>query len=174
MSVILTAPSSFARSLFLCHPSIARVSRYKPVVPTQGFVTSATPSHRRRALQVQLRALKPAGPLSVSRTERIVSPSPSALTTSQRRPFISAFYSFGTMTIEMPTTQTDIIAQLPSRFDQAKEAGDLFFFPSTVHKHQAHGVEVCESVLCLIDIGNVCADCTCHDIRSLRSRYALR
>ena len=36
----------------------------------------------------------------------------------------------------------EIIAKLPESFDKAQEAGDLFFFPSTVHTHAEHGVDV--------------------------------
>lgn len=44
----------------------------------------------------------------------------------------------------MPSTPTEIIAQLPTGFERARESGDLLFFPSTVHKHQEFGVEVRE------------------------------
>ena len=46
----------------------------------------------------------------------------------------------------VPNTPADIIAQLQSSFDKAKESGDVLFFPSTVHKHSEFGVEVCKSV----------------------------
>ncbi|KAI0744251.1 HIT-like protein [Daedaleopsis nitida] len=35
----------------------------------------------------------------------------------------------------------EIIAKLPESFDKAREAGDLFFFQSTVHTHEEHGVD---------------------------------
>ncbi|KAI0779321.1 HIT-like protein [Fomes fomentarius] len=38
-------------------------------------------------------------------------------------------------------THKEIIAKLPESFDKAKEAGDLLFFPSTVHTHEENGVE---------------------------------
>ncbi|KAJ3558018.1 hypothetical protein NM688_g1156 [Phlebia brevispora] len=41
----------------------------------------------------------------------------------------------------MPNTHEEIIQQLPVKFEKAREAGDLFFFPSTTHKHAAHGIE---------------------------------
>ena len=39
-------------------------------------------------------------------------------------------------------THEEIIARLPEAFDKAQEAGDLYFFPSTVHKHVENDVEV--------------------------------
>ena len=165
MSAFSIAASSFACSLFRRHTSIARVSRYKPAVHSQGFVTSTTPSHR------LFRTLKPARLPSVSRTQTTVFALTPAPATIQHRQFVSALFTSRTMTIAVPTTQTDIIAQLPARFDQAKEAGDLFFFPSTVHKHLSHGVEVCEFrwPVCTgrmsFDPGYAC---------SSRSRYAPR
>lgn len=50
-----------------------------------------------------------------------------------------------TVPIKMSHTPAEIVAQLPERFDKARESGDVLFFPSTISKHQAHGVEVCES-----------------------------
>ncbi|PSS38047.1 hypothetical protein PHLCEN_2v132 [Hermanssonia centrifuga] len=41
----------------------------------------------------------------------------------------------------MSHTPAEIVAQLPERFDKARESGDVLFFPSTISKHQAHGVE---------------------------------
>ncbi|KAI0746049.1 HIT-like protein [Earliella scabrosa] len=38
-------------------------------------------------------------------------------------------------------THEDIIARLPEAFDRAQQAGDLYFFPSTVHKHVENDVE---------------------------------
>ncbi len=46
----------------------------------------------------------------------------------------------------VPNTPAEIIKQLPANFEKAKEAGDVLFFPSTIHKHSEFGVEVCESV----------------------------
>lgn len=45
-----------------------------------------------------------------------------------------------------PSTPAEIIAQLPVGFERAREAGDVLFFPSTIHKHKEFGVEVCESL----------------------------
>ncbi|KAI0339771.1 hypothetical protein BDW22DRAFT_1335536 [Trametopsis cervina] len=39
------------------------------------------------------------------------------------------------------STPAEIIAQLPAGFERAKEAGDVLFFPSTVHTHNEFGVE---------------------------------
>jgi hypothetical protein len=50
-------------------------------------------------------------------------------------------------TLPMPDTPTEIIAKLPERFTKAREEGDLLFFPSTIHKHEEFGVEVCKSIL---------------------------
>ncbi|KAK0212889.1 ATP adenylyltransferase-domain-containing protein [Desarmillaria ectypa] len=36
---------------------------------------------------------------------------------------------------------TEIIAKIPSSFDNAVNSGDLLFFPSTIHKHLEGGVE---------------------------------
>ena len=36
----------------------------------------------------------------------------------------------------------EIVARLPESFDRARASGELFFFPSTVHKHTEHGVDV--------------------------------
>ncbi len=41
----------------------------------------------------------------------------------------------------------EVISSLPGRFTRAKDAGDLFFFPSTVNTHEEHGVQV-SWVLC--------------------------
>ncbi|KAF7793886.1 hypothetical protein EIP86_005008 [Pleurotus ostreatoroseus] len=41
----------------------------------------------------------------------------------------------------MTLTPAEILERLPARFEQARESGDLLFFPSTTHKHEAHGVE---------------------------------
>ncbi|THH29206.1 hypothetical protein EUX98_g4982 [Antrodiella citrinella] len=49
------------------------------------------------------------------------------------------------MTVEqstdVPSTAQGIVSSLPERFIKAKESNDLFFFPSTVHKHLENGVE---------------------------------
>ena len=40
-------------------------------------------------------------------------------------------------------TPQEIVAKLDSKFEKARESGDLLFFPSTVHKHTDVGVDVC-------------------------------
>lgn len=40
------------------------------------------------------------------------------------------------------TSATNIIKSLDERFEAAKAAGDVLFFPSTVHRHNEGGVEV--------------------------------
>ncbi|KAJ8077213.1 bifunctional AP-4-A phosphorylase/ADP sulfurylase [Marasmius tenuissimus] len=42
----------------------------------------------------------------------------------------------------------EVIAKIPSQYEQALDAGDLFFFPSTVHTHSESGIEY-EIRLCL-------------------------
>lgn len=49
-----------------------------------------------------------------------------------------------TMTTSTQISQSEVISSLPERFTKAKDAGDLLFFPSTVHKHEEHGVQVSE------------------------------
>ena len=44
----------------------------------------------------------------------------------------------------MTLTHSEIVSSLPERFVKAREAGDLLFFPSTVHIHEEHGVQVSE------------------------------
>jgi ATP adenylyltransferase len=39
------------------------------------------------------------------------------------------------------STAAGIISQVPTQFTRAKEGGDLFFFPSTVHKHSENNVD---------------------------------
>jgi len=41
----------------------------------------------------------------------------------------------------MSLTPTKIIAKIPESFDKAQEAGDLLFFPSTIHKHSEFDVD---------------------------------
>jgi hypothetical protein len=41
----------------------------------------------------------------------------------------------------------DIITHLPGSFDKAVLEEDLFFFPSTVYKHEESNVEVRNSIL---------------------------
>lgn len=36
----------------------------------------------------------------------------------------------------------EIISKLAKNFDKARASGDLLFYPSTVYKHEEHGVEV--------------------------------
>ena len=40
------------------------------------------------------------------------------------------------------STQEEILAKLPEAFDKARASGDLLFFPSSVHTHKEHDVEV--------------------------------
>ena len=42
----------------------------------------------------------------------------------------------------MSLTPTEIIEKIPESFDKAQAAGDLLFFPSTVHKHSECDVDV--------------------------------
>lgn len=39
-------------------------------------------------------------------------------------------------------TPQEVVAKLDSQFEKARESGDLFFFPSTVHKHTDAGIDV--------------------------------
>ncbi|KAI0762132.1 HIT-like protein [Trametes elegans] len=39
------------------------------------------------------------------------------------------------------STHEEILAKVPDAFEKAREAGDLLFFPSTVHTHKEHDVE---------------------------------
>ncbi|KAI0369663.1 hypothetical protein BV20DRAFT_967644 [Pilatotrama ljubarskyi] len=39
------------------------------------------------------------------------------------------------------SVQEEILRKLPEAFDKAREAGDLLFFPSSVHTHKEHDVE---------------------------------
>jgi len=39
-------------------------------------------------------------------------------------------------------TPQEIVAQLDSKFEKARESGDLLFFPSTANKHRDVGVDV--------------------------------
>lgn len=41
----------------------------------------------------------------------------------------------------LPNTPAQIIASIPEKFEQAKESGDLFFFPSEIHKYEETGIE---------------------------------
>lgn len=40
---------------------------------------------------------------------------------------------------------TDIISNVPKKFDDALQAGDVSFFPSVITKQEDSGVEVCQS-----------------------------
>jgi sulfate adenylyltransferase (ADP) / ATP adenylyltransferase len=39
-------------------------------------------------------------------------------------------------------TPREIIDQVPVRFDKALREGDVFYFPSTIHKHMEKDIEV--------------------------------
>lgn len=45
---------------------------------------------------------------------------------------------------QVAMSKAEIITSLPERFVKARDAGDLLFFPSTVHTHEEHGVQVSE------------------------------
>ncbi|EFI28156.1 hypothetical protein CC1G_14183 [Coprinopsis cinerea okayama7 len=51
------------------------------------------------------------------------------------------------MSEPQPSTHADIIQKIPTAFESARESGDLFYFPSTVVKHNELGVEF-EITLC--------------------------
>lgn len=117
------------------HSSITRTKPYKPLLLTRRFLTS-TPSRQR--------------------SPHTCSSSPSSHTGSRLHTAIPAssrpnyrlhsdLFSADLTTSNMPSTHSEILQQLPTRFDKALEAGDLLFFPSTSHKHEAYGVEVCKS-----------------------------
>lgn len=125
MNAISSALQNIENRLF-CPPSIAP---YKPLA--RRFVTS-TPSYRRPPCTC-LPPRSYSGPSShTAIPTRIVNNYPSYSARSLR--------TLASMTL----TPAEILEQLPAKFDQARESGDLLFFPSTTHKHEAHGVEVCE------------------------------
>lgn len=55
-------------------------------------------------------------------------------------------------------TQAGIIAQLEDRFQAAQASGDLFFFPSTVHRHEEAGINVRKHFFCIRNTSRS-ADC---------------
>ena len=45
---------------------------------------------------------------------------------------------------QVSMSKAEIVTSLPKRFVKARDAGDLLFFPSTVHTHEEHGCQVSE------------------------------
>ena len=127
MNTISSSLQNIQNRVF-CRPSITHTTPFKP--PARRFVTS------RRWLP-QTRTLNSPTTLDYSAT---------TLDTAIRAPTnrIHSTRSFRTIA-NMTLTHAEILERLPARFEQARESGDLLFFPSTTHKHEAHGVEVCES-----------------------------
>lgn len=125
MNAISSALQNIENTVF-CRPSIAP---YKPLA--RRFVTT-TPSYRRPP-HTCLSPLSYSGPSShTAIPTRILNNYPSYSARSLRT------------LASMALTPAEILQQLPAKFEQARESGDLLFFPSTTHKHEAHGVEVCE------------------------------
>lgn len=42
----------------------------------------------------------------------------------------------------MASSPAEIITRIPTQFAKAKQDGDLFFYPSTVHSHTEIGIDV--------------------------------
>lgn len=62
------------------------------------------------------------------------------------RPNVSSSYivkwPLNNIEFKMPNTPAEIISKLEDSFVKAQDAGELLFFPSTVHTHEEYGVEV--------------------------------
>ena len=141
MNNLCSCTRNFASSFPLRHHLQGR-NTFKALVEVRNCETSATRCRLEHRSRSGSRALKPAWSpvrssfLSVS----------ASIPTNYRRNYVSIPVSSKiSLADAMPSTQAEIIAQLPARFEKAKEEGDLFFFPSTTHKHEAYGTEVCKS-----------------------------
>ena len=130
MNTISSSLQNIQNRVF-CRPSITHTTPFKPLA--RRFVTS-TPTRRWPP-----RTRTPNSPTTLGYSATTLK-----TTTRTQTNRIHSTRSLRTIA-NMTLTPAEILERLPARFEQARESGDLLFFPSTTHKHEAHGVEVCES-----------------------------